>query len=240
MRDLENKDSKNIDDFVISQLVERILNLKKRLDRLVFMFIVVIVFGFLYTSDFKNKEVLGVFTVKDDMIYHVGLTLLLSILFAIIGSHLIEYVRKRSKINERLINNKSFFTSNSNEKTSLDIISETLIPVSFYEYLFRLDSNYYKKDSLRFLSVFVLFVTFFSSHTISIVHLFLSIKNLYIVFPLIFLIVVILFLLYKEFVNSITNANNLLGKKIKRVILYSSIFFCLIFLPLILIAMILR
>ena len=47
------------EDFIISKSLDRIVNLKKRIDRLVFLYIFVCVFGIANFIDFAEIKILG-------------------------------------------------------------------------------------------------------------------------------------------------------------------------------------
>lgn len=203
-------------EFIVTKLLERILGLKNRLDKLVFLYIAVFLFAMIkYKADSDNFIRIEMIGLQTDSIifYHLVIAITITILFAIIGSHLIEYAIKRSELNTRL----------SNDFYNDYMISKTIIPTSFYEFMYSL---YCYQDPLRKGSTFILFGCFFLGHTIACFHLSqISEDTMFVVF-IIFIFITIHVALYNEFANSWERANSLLGKIIKdKIYFYTLKFF---------------
>jgi len=197
-------------EFVINELLSRIVNLKNRLDRLMFLFIVISIFAYLNQQNFKEINVFGWLVIKEDSTYHIVITIVLTVLFSMIGSHLIEYVAKRSRIDSLLVNDNYFDCDYE--------VSATIIPTSFYEFMYGLfyplkykGSKKVKRDPLRILSSFALLASFFWGHLVCFIHLFLAFNNKWISVLFILLDIILFFFLYREFVKSLSKANGLLG-----------------------------
>ena len=199
------------EDFIISKSLDRIVNLKKRIDRLVFLYIFVCVFGIANFIDFAEIKILGALIISDNAMYHVGIVLVLTTLFGLIGSHLIEYTVKRDELDDRLIETKTF-----EESKEFDI-SKTIIPSSIYEYMYTLVIyERERKDWLREISVGVLFVCFFVGHGLSITHLILPFMHWGYGLGISIIILSLLIALYNEFLKSVTRARENLGKRLRK------------------------
>lgn len=218
--------------FVVSESLTRIVSLKKRLDYLMFIFLTTIVFAINFKKDFKDTSFFMGLVIKDDVYYHIVIAIILTILFTIIGSHLIEYCMKRSRL-DKLFQDKGYFETDYE-------ISRTIIPTSFYEFMY---SQYYhrvysesedvKKDKLRILSSYILLFSFFLSHFLSVLHLYIGIENKLLALVSICFILGIDILCYVEFIKSLGKAKKELGEIIlKRIIevLIPSLIILLIFL----------
>ncbi|MHB1147486.1 MAG: hypothetical protein ACYC01_07825 [Lutibacter sp.] len=222
-----DKEIKN--EFVITELLNRIVNLKKRLDQLMFIFLFTLVFAIYNQTKFDSINIFMGLIIKDDMSYHIIISLVLTILFAMIGSHLIEYCAKRARIDSRLIDDNYF------EKDYE--ISRTIIPTSFYEFMYGLfypskykniENEDIKDDPLRVLSSYALLLSFYIGHLFSFIHLFIAFENKFISATIILVIATLLFFLYKEFVKSLTKANDNLGLVILKMIKYILVLFVLL------------
>lgn len=234
------------EEFIISKLLERIVNLKKRIDRLVFLFISAFVFGIVNFSEFNEINIFSI-TIKESSLYHLGLAIVLTMIFALIGSHLIEYCVKREELDKRFLGDEVWgklktATDENREAIKKEVsikqhfqISKTMIPSSIYEYMYSLDLYQKAKeyDLLRDASVVVLFLSFFVGHAVSFYHLFLVPNHwdieltskiiVGVVFVLIALI--ILYLLYREFLKSVSETSKDLGEKLRRrVRIFAAIF----------------
>lgn len=198
------------EEFIISKLLERIINLKKRIDRLVFLYISVTVFGIANFKCFKEISILGGLAISDSMLYHIGVVLSLVILFALIGSHLIEYVVKRNELDNRLVNNDVFKQNNKFD------ISKTIVPSSIYEYMY---TRGIYDDFLRKLSVIVLFLCFFIGHGVSFVHLWLPYMPLCFSVIISAIIFAVLVTLYYVFLESVGRARLQLKKILRTLVL---------------------
>lgn len=216
------------DDKIEELILDRIIELKKRLDKLIFLFITTFCFAYLNLKNVIDEKLVEVkaigIEITDIHFYSFTIGLILTVLFAMIGSHLIEYTIKRSQLDSKLSNGRDKFKDYN--------ISKTIIPSSFYEFMYTL---YCYQDNLRLLSVFTLFNCFFIGHVVAFFHYFFVFKDKTVSVILVLVIVVVHTLLYVEFVKSIKRANKLLGKIIKEKIFGYTVKFVLLSLILILI-----
>lgn len=225
------------EEFIISKSLERIVNLKKRIDRLIFLYISVTIFGIANFDCFEGFSILGGVNIRDNWMYHLGIVISLTIIFGLIGSHLIEYVVKRYELDRRFLGSYRWqIVTDEKEKSrkkilekqlrkdQFNIISKTMIPSSIYEYLYVLNIyNKIRKDWTRNISIVLLFICFFIGHGLSVSHLllidmFFALKILGII-----LILVALFMLYRVFVKSVGRIDEKLKGKIRDIILYTGL-----------------
>ena len=197
------------EEFIISKSLERIVNLKKRIDRLIFLYISVTVFGIANFKCFKEISVLGGLNINNNWMYHLGIAATLIVIYGLIGSHLIEYVIKRKSLDDLLINNDFFKADNQFD------VSKTIIPSSIYEYMYSWDIyDDIRKDALRKISVGILYMSFFIGHALIFSHLFLI--NIPIIFKVILAIGILIGLvqLSREFLNSVGRARKELKNRL--------------------------
>lgn len=195
--------SKEDSSFIVERLLDRIATLKKRIDRLLFLYITFILFGAIYRSGFKEVDFIWNIKITTGNFYHLIITVALTIIFALIGSHLIEYSVKRNILDKILIGNKSF-------KDKGDI-SKTLIPGSFYEFMYSLD--FYKRlDLLRELSAILILFCLYSGHYVALKHLsYVDVNAQYIVTLSIWGLSILMASHYFVFVKSHARAREKLG-----------------------------
>jgi uncharacterized protein YneF (UPF0154 family) len=192
------------EEFIVKELLDRIVALKKRLDRLFFLLITAIIFAIANLTGFNDIDIGGVI-ISDDIKYHLIMWVILSVLFGMIGAHLIDYVVKRSELDKLLENAPSVNRGN---------ISKRLIPGSFFEFVYMLSV---KSDGLKYLSVYGLLICLFLGHYMGILHLYFAFENNP-VYALIFIgcSLLIYSLHYMVFIRSLTKGRKDLGKLILR------------------------
>ncbi len=177
---MNNKEKLNSEEYFVLTVTTQILETKKRLDRLVFLLILITAIGAIY---YKNPPESFNFLVSKitPFGYHLGIIFGLLGLFAVIGSKFIDYIIKRRKIDNYLLHDVFLiqnykeeyvlFPEEASEKeiitNKLHYISRTVIPSSFYEFFYTL---FISKKDLRLPSVIVLMCIFMSAHAVSIVH----------------------------------------------------------------------
>lgn len=177
---MKNEEKLNSEEYFVQTVTTQISETKKRLDRLVFLLILMSAIGAIY---YKNPPESFNFLVSKitPQGYHLGIIFGLLGVFALIGSKFIDYITKRKKIDDYLLNdhflNQNYKTGyvpfleeisdGEIELNKLHYISRTVVPSSFYEFFYTL---FISKKHLRLPSVIVLMGIFMFAHAVSIVH----------------------------------------------------------------------
>lgn len=178
---MKNEEKLNSEEYFVQTVTTQISETKKRLDRLVFLLILMSAIGAIY---YKNPPESFNFLVSKvtPQGYHLGIIFGLLGVFALIGSKFIDYITKRRKIDDYLLNDHFL---NQNYKTGytpfleeisddeialnkLHYISRTVIPSSFYEFFYTL---FISKKHLRYPSAIILMGIFMFAHAVSIIHI---------------------------------------------------------------------
>ncbi|WP_298418291.1 hypothetical protein [uncultured Kordia sp.] len=177
---MTNEEKLNSETYFVETVTTQIIETKKRLDRLVFLLILFSAVGAIYYKE--PPEGLNIVVSKITPFgYHLGISFGLLGIFALIGSKFIDYITKRKKIDDYLLNNDFLIsnyklsyipypdepTPNQIEINKLHYISRTVVPSSFYEFFYTL---FFSKKDLRLPSVYVLMTIFMISHAVSIIH----------------------------------------------------------------------
>jgi len=224
-------------EFFLENLISRVISVKKRLDYLIFIFLVVTCFAMYYSNEAPKKFIFFELEDIDNSFYHGIVAISLVVLFGIIGSHFIEYILKRKMIDKELKSEpffkgkrwreerKNMDVENGNEK--LLIISSMITPSSFYEFFYTLNLTL---KNLRGAAVVVLFLLFLLSHTVAYFHIIQLEIDYYIPEVLGGILFGILFLLYREFVLSIKRVKEELYEMIIRPLVGISILYGLLML----------
>lgn len=196
--------------FKLEQNLNRIVALKNRLDVLLVSLAISTAFAFFYNNcEFGHAEIFGLDIRHKDPYYHYSIAALLILIFGIVGSHLIEYVVKRSEY----------------DKITLELyrrnISIETIPNSFYEYLYNL-KPWKENDKPQEVGLFCMLILFYLSHFIAVIHILgILIENLISAIFMLALIIPIIILLYYSFVTSVIKyAGNLKNEVLYRIIRY--------------------
>lgn len=175
-----NEEKLNSETYFIETVTAQITETKKRLDRLVFLLILFSAVGVIY---YKNppEGINLVISKITPLGYHLGITIGLLGIFALIGSKFIDYITKRRSIDDYLLHNHFLLLNYKSsympfpqeispkeiEINKLHYISRTITPSSFYEFFYTL---FFSKKDLRFPSVIVLMVVFMISHAVAVIH----------------------------------------------------------------------
>lgn len=177
---MANEEKLNSETYFVETVTTQIAETKKRLDRLMFLLILMSAVGAIYYK--KPPESFNFLISKiTPEGYHLGIIFGLLGVFALIGSKFIDYITKRRKIDDYLLNNHFLIlnykaayvpypeeTSNEQiEINKLHYISRTVVPSSFYEFFY---TSYFSKKDLRLPSVIVLMSIFMISHAVSVIH----------------------------------------------------------------------
>ena len=206
----DNYEKEVTKEFFLENLISRVISVKKRLDYLIFILVVVTCFGMYYRDTAPKKFILFELEVIDDSIYHILLSLILLVVYGIIGSHFIEYVLKRNIIDKEL-KTASFFKNkrwrNEYDKMNVEegnekllIISSMIAPSSLYEFFYTLSLT---SKNLRGVAPFVLLFVFLSSYSVGYIHIIQLDLDYYIAEVLGVLLLMAFFLLSREFVMSV-------------------------------------
>ncbi len=177
---MKNEERLNSEEYFVQTVTTQISETKKRLDRLMFLLILMSAIGAIY---YKNPPESFNFLISKitPLGYHLGIIFGLLGVFALIGSKFIDYITKRKKIDDYLLNDQfliqnyrtgymPFSEEISEEEIELNklhYISRTVVPSSFYEFFYTL---FISKKDLRLPSVIVLMGIFMFAHAVSIVH----------------------------------------------------------------------
>ncbi|QNJ96898.1 hypothetical protein ALE3EI_0311 [Constantimarinum furrinae] len=200
------------DEFIIKELLDRIVNLKKRIDRLFFLLITAIIFAIANLKDFKDIDIGGII-ISDDTKYHLIMWVILSVLFGMIGAHLIDYVTKRSEL-DKLLN------THSNENGRDSVTSRQLIPGSFFEFIYMLKP---KSERLRYVSIYGLLCCLFFGHFFGLRHLYIALEDYSSIGVVAVIVSLSMYLLhYVVFIKSIKKAKNDLGNLLLKHLLISA------------------
>ncbi|WP_430409899.1 hypothetical protein [Kordia sp.] len=177
---MQNEEKLNSEEYFVETVTIQVSETKKRLDRLVFLLILMSAIGAIY---YKKPPESFNFLVSEitPLGYHLGIIFGLLGVFALIGSKFIDYITKRRKIDDYLYKNH-FLAENyktgyvpfpeevSDEEIAfnkLHYISRTVVPSSFYEFFYTL---FISKKDLRLPSAIALMSIFMFAHAVSVVH----------------------------------------------------------------------
>ena len=147
-RNKKGNSHKEKDQFIIETLVDRISSLKRGTDRLLTLYIFIILYAIIHTQDFGQINlVLELdFNSDDGDLYHLTIVGLLTLIFSLIGFHLIEYAVKREELDIRFLNihksdvgDKVEDMSKEEAERRYNEVSKTMIPSSMYEIMYSLD-----------------------------------------------------------------------------------------------------
>lgn len=165
-------------EFYIENLIARVISVKKRLDYLIFILLIITCFALYYLNEVPENFILFELKGIDETAYHIIISLIILFTYAIIGSHFIEYVVKRNLIDKELKKDDFFKnkrwrreTENMNVEEGQEkllVISSMVAPSSLYEYYYTL---FVTAKNLRGVAVFVLLLAFFCSHAVAYLHL---------------------------------------------------------------------
>ncbi|PTX63562.1 hypothetical protein C8N46_101163 [Kordia periserrulae] len=228
---MENNNNQEVSkEFFLENLISRIISVKKRLDYLVFILVVVTFFGLYFMNVVPKKFIFFELDGLNPSVYHGVIAVSLLVVFGILGSHFIEYVLKRNMIDKELKFNpffkgkrwreerKDMNVEKGNEK--LLIVSSTVAPSSFYEFFYTLDLTL---RNLRSTASIVLLFVFFLSHAVAYFHILKLQFHFGITEGLGVLLFVCYALLYVEFIKSIKRIKKRLYEVIAKPLLYISI-----------------
>ncbi|WP_046743665.1 hypothetical protein [Kordia zhangzhouensis] len=163
--------------FFLENLISRVMNVKKRLDYLIFILLMITCFGLYFMKQVPKDFIFFKLDSINASVYHGVMAGVLLIIFGIIGSHLIEYIIKRKLIDKEL-QEESFFKGKRwrEEQKKMDvkegdekymIISSMIAPSSFYEFFYTLDLT---RKNLRAIAPIVLGLSFFLSQAVAYFH----------------------------------------------------------------------
>ncbi|WP_046757134.1 hypothetical protein [Kordia jejudonensis] len=219
---MTNEEKLNSEEYFVQTVTTRIVETKKRLDRLVFLLILISAIGAIY---YKNPPESFNFLVSKitPLGYHLGIVFGLLGVFALIGSKFIDYIIKRRKIDDYLLQNhfllenykRNFIpfpeeiSENEIELNKLHYISRTVVPSSFYEFFYAL---FIAKKDLRFQSAMVLIAIFMFAHAVSIIHAIRICEGNW-KFGAVAFLGIAYFVLYVGFINSIRKYREKLADK---------------------------
>lgn len=177
---MTNEEKLNSETYFVETVTTQIIETKKRLDRLVFLLILFSAVGAIYYK--TPPEGFNIVVSKITPFgYHLGISFGLLGIFALIGSKFIDYITKRRKIDDYLLENRFLllnyksayvpFPSEASpeeiEINKLHYISRTVVPSSFYEFFYTL---FFSKKDLRLPSVIALMAIFMISHAVAVIH----------------------------------------------------------------------
>lgn len=193
-------------EYILDKTISTVSSIRVRLDRLVFILIVISLAGILvgiYPPE-NGKVIIEFFGTPMPVphyVINVSITMILTAVFTLIGSSLIDYIRKRSLLES--------YANEFLPEISAEERADILVHASFYEFMYELDI--FKKELRQPASLFLLFI-FYSSHGVAIFQIFncLGGKN-----PYAYLIsaglLVYFFALYRTFVRSTIKSKASLG-----------------------------
>jgi hypothetical protein len=222
-------------EFFLENLINRIISVKKRLDYLIFILLVLTSFAMYYLTDVPKKFIFFQLDGLDASVYHGIIAISSLVLFGIIGSHFIEYIIKRNMIDKELKVDPFFKgkrwreekekmeVEEGNEK--LLIISSMMAPSSFYEFFYTLSLT---ARNLRGTAAVVLLLLFLLSHAVAYFHIIQLEIKYFIPEVLGVLWYVIYFFLYREFVKSIYRRKEKLYEMIIKPLIYIFITHCIL------------
>ena len=219
------KEKDKREDFIISNLLERIISSGKKLDRLIIIYLSIILFEGLQfdLKFFSVSNILEHISISlGKTLYTIVISISLLLVFGLIGSKLIEYILKREILDNMLM------IDNTNEERLR--ISSTIIPSSFYEYLYTLVIySKVRTDNLRHTAVYCLFAVFLSGHCFSFILITGLDMNLYVKTIFMIFYSTALLSLYFTFIKSVKRVQNELGKRLRKYVLVLTIIFTALF-----------
>lgn len=216
-------------EFFLENLISRVISVKKRLDYLIFILLVLTGFAMYYMTKTPQKFIFFELDGLDTSVYHGIVAISSLVLFGIIGSHFIEYILKRNIIDKELKvdsffkekrwreENESMNLEKGNEK--LLIISSMIAPSSFYEFFY---TSYLTIKNLRGIAAIILLFVFLVAHAVAYFHLIQLEIPYFIPEVLGVLFFTILFLLYREFVKSVRRIKEKLYEMIIKPLVFIS------------------
>lgn len=194
-------------EYILDKAINKVYNARLRLDRLVFMLIIVSIFGIIigYYPPEEDKykiSIMGADLSIPRQTFSIIIAVVLTGIFTVIGSNLIDYIRKRSLLDKYA--EKIF--PDIDEKERNDILVHT----SFYEFMYRLDTFI---GELRLPASLLILTIFYFSHFVAIFQVFNCFgKENPISYVVSVALVLYFFQLYKTFVRSIIKTKDKLGK----------------------------
>ena len=219
---MENGEKLNSEEYFVETVTTQISETKKRLDRLVFLLILMSAIGAIY---YDNPPESFNFLISEitPLGYHLGIIFGLLGVFALIGSKFIDYITKRKKIDDYLVSNSFLIqnyktgyvpfteeaSANEIELNKLHYVSRTVVPSSFYEFFYTL---FISRKDLRFPSAIVLMGIFMFAHAVSIVHVFRVCEGNY-KYAAVVLVGALYAILYSGFISSIRKYREKLADK---------------------------
>ncbi len=199
--------------YVLDNAIDKVSSIRVRLDRLIFTLIIVSLFG-LMVDPLKIYEI-KIWDIGADLsgkILGLIITIALAGIFTLIGSNLIDYIKKRAileKYAEQLLPEIE-----SNERADI------LVHASFYEFMYELDIL---QKELRLPASLILILIFYFSHFVAILQIFNFFgKDSPISYLSVALLLIYFFELYKTFVRStIKSKKDALGSIMVKLLLAS-------------------
>lgn len=181
------------EQYILDKILDKILSIRTRLDRLIF---ILLAFSLVGIANIKPPTGDGLLSYIDIVIpekhYNITIALVLLGTFAMIGSQLIDYIRKRHLLD---IYAGKYLTEIGSEERS-----DILVPASFYDFMYELDLMV---KNLRLHASLVLLLIFYFSHFVAFLHLLYVTEDLWATTGLFAFFITVYLLCYRTFVMSI-------------------------------------
>ena len=148
-------------EYLVDKVLEKVLSIKKALDRLVFTLLLLSILGLSMSNKSNLDEpikILGIPIPAENFSLVISVFLLGT--FAMIGLHLIDYIRKRDLLDK--------YVSDRYREVDKEEMLDILIPASFYEFMYELDE---RTDQLRWPASAIFVFIFYFSHYVALFHL---------------------------------------------------------------------
>ena len=196
--------------YLLDQLVTQVSDLRRKLDQLVFTILVLTLFAATHftVEGIDEVPVLSFIIPNNNTHYNLLMAAILYMTFAVIGSLLIDYFKKRALLDR--------YYNELIQSAGIEAPSEVLVRSSFYEYLYQLDQNW---KNLRLPGAVLVLVLFYASSFTAMAQLLAALEEVWIGGVLCAVYTLLTFLLYRAFVVSVVAAKPSLKRIMIRLLL---------------------